>query len=91
MIADKGYDDDRLGAKFITRGIDFVVPYRANRVNRPYEDSKKWRRYCWCWKVEWANAWLKNFWCVVVRWDPSLIAYKGFGHIAYIAIALTRF
>jgi len=26
VIADKGYDDDRLRAQFASRGIDFIVP-----------------------------------------------------------------
>ena len=42
VIADKGYDDDRLRAKFALKGIDFVASYRANRVNRFYEDGRKW-------------------------------------------------
>ena len=74
-MVDKSYDDDRLRAKFASRGIDFVVPYRANRLNRFYEDGRKWR---------WANAWLKNFRRMAERWDCCLIAYKGFVHIACI-------
>ena len=91
VIADKGYDDDGLRAKFATKGIDFIVDYRDNRVNRPYEDSRKLRCYCWRWKVERTNAWLKNFRRVAVRWDRSLIAYKGFLHLACISITLMRF
>ena len=84
MITDKVYDDDGLRAKFALKGIDFVVPYRANRVNCPYVDSRKLRCYRCRWKVERTNAWLKNFRRVAVRWDCNLIAYKGFVHIACI-------
>ena len=44
VISDKGYDDDKLRERFAERGIDFIVPYRDNRVNRPYEGRRKLRR-----------------------------------------------
>ena len=91
VISDKGYDDDGLRKCFAKRGIDFIVPYRSNRVNRPYEDRRKLRRYKRRWKVERTNAWLKNFRRVTVRWDRNLTAYKGFVHIACICITLMKF
>ena len=91
VIADKGYDDDGLRNRFSERGIDFIVPYRDNRVNRPYEDGRKLRRYRRRYKVERTNAWLKNFRRVTVRWDRSLSAFKGFVHIACICITLMKF
>ena len=91
VISDKGYDDDKLRERFAERGIDFIVPYRDNRVNRPYEDLRKLRRYKRRWKVERTNAWLKNFRRVTVRWDRNFIVYKGFVHIARICITLMMF
>jgi transposase len=84
VIADKGYDDDNLRERFAGRGIDFIVPYRDNRVNRPLEDRRKLRRYRRRWKVEQTNACLKNFRRVTVQWDRNLTVYKAFVHIACI-------
>jgi hypothetical protein len=39
---------------------------------RSLEDRRKLRRYKRRYKVEWTNAWLKNFRRVAVRWDRSL-------------------
>ena len=91
VISDKGYDDDPLRARFAKCGIDFIAPYRDNRVNRPYENHRKLRRYRRCWTVERTNAWFKNFRRVTVRWDRDLTAYKGFVHIACICIKLRKF
>jgi hypothetical protein len=52
VISDKGYDDDGLRKTFAGKGIDLIDPYRDNRVNRPYEDGRKLRRY----KRRWASA-----------------------------------
>ena len=41
-------------------GIDLIVPYRHNRVNRPFENGRTLRRYCRKYKVERTNAWLKS-------------------------------
>ncbi len=91
VISDKGYDDDPLRASFAKCGIDFIAPYRDNRVNRPYEDRRKLRRYRRRWKVERTNAWLKSFRRVTVRWDRDLTVYKGFVHIACICVTLRKF
>jgi transposase len=91
VISDKGYDDDPLRARFAKRGIDFIAPYRGNRVNRPYEDRRKLRRYRRRWKVERTNAWFKYFRRVTVRWDRDLTVYKGFVHIACICLTLRIF
>ena len=91
VISDKGYDDDGLRKKFAAKGIDLIAPYRDNRVNRPYEDGRKLRRYRRRWKVERTNSWFKNFRRVTVRWDRSLTVYKGFVHLACICITLMRF
>jgi transposase len=91
VIADKGYDDDGLRKRFAEREIDFIVPYRDNRVNRPYEDGRKLRRYRRRYKVERTNAWLKNVRRITVRWDRNLSAFKGFVHIACICITLMMF
>ena len=57
VISDKGYDDDGLRKTFAGKGVELIVPYRCNRVNRPYGDGRKLRRYKRRWKVERTNAW----------------------------------
>jgi len=91
VISDKGYDDDGLRERFAIKGIDLIVPYRDNRVNRLYEDKRKLRRYRRRYKVERTNAWFKNFRRVAVRWDRSLTLYKGFVKLACICITLMKF
>lgn len=91
VISDKGYDDDGLRARFAAKGIDFIAPYRDNRVNRPFEDRRKLRRYRRRYKVERTNSWFKNFRRVTVRWDRNLTVYKGFVHLACICITLMKF
>ncbi len=91
VISDKGYDDDKLRAKMRAKGIDFIVPYRKKRVNKPFEDKRKLRRYKKRYRVERTNSWLKNFRRVAIRWDRSLAAYKGFVRIACICITLMKF
>jgi len=48
VISDKGYDDDGLRERFAVKGIDLIVPYRDNRLNRLYGDGRKLRRYRRC-------------------------------------------
>ena len=91
VIADKGYDDDGLRADFAEAGMELIVPYRSNRINRPFEDGRKLRRYRRRYKVERTNAWLKKFRKVAVRWDRNIAAYKGFVKIACICMTLKRF
>ena len=91
VMTDKGYDDDGLREKFAAMGIELIAPYRDNRVNRPYEDGRKLRRYRRRWKVERTHSWFKNFRRVAVRWDRSLTVYKGFVHIACICMTLMKF
>jgi transposase len=91
VISDKCYDDDGLRNTFADKGIDLIVPYRNNRVRRPYEDGRKRRRYKRCWKVDRTNTWYKNFRRVAVRWDRRWTAYKGGVHIACICITLMKF
>jgi transposase len=91
VISDKGYDDDKLRTNMMAKGIDFIAPHKKNRVNRPFEDRRKLRRYKRRYRVERTNSWLKNFRRVAIRWDRSLTAYKGFVHIACICITLMKF
>ena len=60
LIADRGYDSDRLRHRLAARGITFISPYRSMRVNRPYEDHRLLRRYRHRWIIERTFAWLAS-------------------------------
>ena len=52
LIGDRGYDSDPVRERLDKRGITFIVPYRANRTTRPYEDGRHLRRYRHRWIIE---------------------------------------
>jgi len=70
------------------RGIELIVPYRANSVLRRYQDKRKLRRYRRRWKIERTIAWLQNFRRVQVRYDRIFAVYQGFVHYACLIIVL---
>ena len=91
MIADKGYDSDRLRQRLHQRGIDLIVPYRSNNQERRYEDRRKLRRYKRRWIVERTNAWLGQFRRLLVRHEPLLSTYYAFFYLACFWITLRRY
>jgi transposase len=66
LIADKAYDSDPLRMRLKKRGIELIVPHKANRVRKPTQDGRSLRRYRKRWKIERTNAWLGNFRRLVV-------------------------
>jgi transposase len=90
LIADKAYDSDPLRRRLQKRGIELIVPHKANRVRKPTQDGRLLRRYRKRWKIERTNAWLGNFRHLVVRYDRLLHIYEAFFHIACFMIVLRR-
>jgi transposase len=82
VIADRGYDSDRLHKQLARPGIELIVPHRKNRRKPPTQDGRALRRYKRRWTVERTIAWLGNFRRLVVRYDRSLTIYQAFFHIA---------
>ena len=91
VIADKGYDSDRLRERLRNRGIDLIAPYRSNNRERRYEDRRKLRRYKRRWIVERTNAWLGQFRRLLVRHDYLLSTYYAFFYLACFWITLRRY
>jgi len=91
VIADKGYDSDRLRERLRKRGIDLIAPYRSNNRERRYEDRRKLRRYKRRWIVERTNAWLGQFHRLLVRHDYLLSTYYAFFYLACFWITLRRY
>jgi transposase len=90
VIADRGYDSDPLRERFQQRGIDLIVPYRANNNERRHEDGRKLRRYLRRWIVERTNAWLGQFRRLLVRHEHLLATYRAFFYLACFWITLRR-
>lgn len=90
MIADKAYDSDPLRARLKRRGIELIVPHKANRVRPATQDGRKLRRYRRRWTVERTMAWLGNCRRLVTRWDRLSIIYQAFFNIACLMIILRR-
>lgn len=88
LIADRGYDSDRLRAQMAERGIDLIAPNRRN--HRQNQDRRKLRRYRRRWVIERTMAWLGNFRRLVVRYEHRFDIYRAFFHIACALIVLNR-
>jgi transposase len=91
LIVDRGYDSDPLRFRLQGCGIDMICPHRRNRKKPKTQDGRKLRRYKRRWKVERTFAWFGNYRRLLVRWERSLVVYRGFFHLACALITLNRF
>lgn len=66
LIADRGYDANRLRAKLRDQGATPVIPGRRNRKRRIQHDK---RRYADRWRIEAMFCRLKDFRRVATRYD----------------------
>jgi transposase len=87
LIADRGYDSDKLRASLQARGIELICPHRCTRKNK-LQDERKLRRYRHRWKIERTFAWLGNFRRLVVRYEYDSNVYRAFFHLACLIITL---
>lgn len=88
VIADRGFDCDRLRDDFADRGVLLVVPHRRNRTRPSRNDGRVLRRYRRRWIVERFFGWLHNFRRLVTRYDRTARAFRAFLHVAVIVITL---
>jgi len=88
VIADRGYDSDRLRRRLYQRGILLIVPHRKGRKKPPLNDGRELRRYRKRWKIERTFAWLSNYRRLVVRYDRHVKMYQAFFHVACVLITL---
>ena len=91
LIGDLGYDGNVIRDALARQGITPIIPYRKSRVNRPYEDWRRLRRYRRRWIVERTFAWLGHFRRLVVRYERLTSVYCAFFYFAAALIALRRF
>ncbi len=52
LIADRGYDSNPLRERLVRRGIEPIIPARANHQRATDQDGRKLRRYRRRWIVE---------------------------------------
>jgi len=90
LIADRGYDSNPLRARLARRGIEPIIPARANNKQATHQDGRKLRRYRRRWVVERTFAWLGHFRRLVVRYERLMTTYAGFFHIACALLTLRR-
>ena len=88
VVADKGYDSDRLRDAFADRGVLLVSPHRSNRKRPSRNDGRVLRRYRRRWVVERTFGWFHNFRRLVTRYDRTLRAFRAFVHVACVVITL---
>jgi transposase len=91
LIGDLGYDGNVVRDALARQGITPIIPYRKGRVNRPYEDWRRLRRYRRRWIIERTFAWLGHFRRLVVRYERLTSIYCAFFYFAAALIALRRF
>ncbi len=85
LLADKGYDADKVREKLEERGIVAVIPMRRNR--------KEWRTvdrdfYRWRNLVERCFSKLKQWRRVATRYDKTALSFLGFIDIASVRVWL---
>jgi len=90
LIADRGYDSNRLRAALARRGIEPIIPARGNNRHATHQDGRKLRRYRHRWIVERTFAWIGHFRRLVVRYERVLTTYAGFFHLACAIITLRK-
>jgi transposase len=88
LIADRGYDSDRLRESLLEKDIVLIAPHRAGRKRPSFNDGRSLRRFRKRWKIERLFAWLHNFRRVVTRWEFHATNYLGFLHLACALILL---
>jgi transposase len=71
LIADRGFDSNRLRAALVRRGIEPIIPARRNNPRATHQDGRKLRRFRRRWIVERTFAWLGHFRRLVVRYEHS--------------------
>lgn len=90
LIADRGYDSNAARALLVRRGIEPIIPARANNQRATHQDGRKLRRYRRRWIVERTIGWLGNFRRLTVRYDRLMDTYGGFFHLACALITLRK-
>jgi len=90
LIADRGYDSNKIRKILKKRHIEPIIPARCNNKAATDQDGRKLRRYRRRWIVKRSIGWLGNFRRLTVRWDRDICSYAGFFHLACALIVLRK-
>ena len=86
LIADRGYDSNRVRALLVKHDIAPIIPKRRNNTIATHQDGRKLRRYRRRWIIERTNAWLQNFRRLVVRYERVGRNFEALVHMACVLI-----
>ena len=90
LIADRGYDSNKVRALLVKRDIEPIIPARSNNRVATHQDGRKLRRYKRRWIIERTNSWLQTFRRLVVRYERSAAIYTALVHLACALTTLKR-
>jgi transposase len=90
LIADRGYDSNKVRALLVKRDIEPIIPARRNNRVATHQDGRKLRRYKRRWIIERTNSWLQTFRRLVVRYERSAKTFTALVHLACALTTLKR-
>jgi len=90
LIADRGYDSNKVRALLVKRDIEPIIPARRNNRVATHQDGRKLRRYKRRWIIERTNSWLQSFRRLVVRYERSPTIFTALVHLACALTTLKR-
>lgn len=90
LIADRGYDSNKVRALLVKRAIEPIIPARRNNQVATHQDGRKLRRYKRRWIIERTNSWLQTFRRLVVRYERSATIFTALVHLACALTTLKR-
>ena len=89
ILADKGYDSDKLRFKLNRLGINTNIPNREIK-NRKVQENYNIPLGKMRFKVERTNAWIKSFRRLRFRFDYTLASFQNLTYLALIVICLRK-
>ena len=89
ILADRGYDSDKLRLKLEQNGISTNIPTRDIK-NRRHQQNYSIPLGKMRFKIERANAWIKSFRRLHFRFDITLASFQALTYLALIVICLRK-
>lgn len=90
LIADRGYESNRVRALLVKRDIEPIIPKRRNNTIATPQDGRKLRRYRRRWLIERTNSWWQNVRRLVVRYERAVRNFEALVHMACVLITLKK-
>ena len=89
ILADKGYDSDKLRLRLEEGGISTNIPTR-NIKNRKQQENYNIPLGKMRFKIERTNAWIKSFRRLHFRFDYTLVSFKALTYLALIVVCIRK-